>query len=220
VAGVDASGRVTKHVNCQISGAVPKKGGVAFDYLANSLPFPVDTVSRLWENPHKQSEAVGVMPFYSAFNREILKVGGLRSGQYEVRMDGKTIGTWSADSLDEGINLAAVSATPEYQQAVTVMLLNEDRMALESRLRAYYWLQFDYFRDLHRMYKDEQVDLDSVNSAASKRWDVASKRDNYRAARYPEIRKAWQRQMDFIVDEIYTLNQPRTHRVEVVPLGQ
>lgn len=105
--------------------------------------------------------------------------------------------------------------TPEYEQAMQVLLLNEDRMALESKLRAYYWLQFDYLRDLGLKFKDNQAAMDSVNTAASKNWAVASKRDNYRAARYPAVRASWQKQIDLLVNEIYMLNQPKTHRIEV-----
>jgi lysophospholipase L1-like esterase len=215
--GIDAAGKLTKSVNCRISGISASASGLHFDYLASSLPFPVDTVPRLWENPHRQSEALDVLPFYTEFNREILQVTGLKDGAYEVRMDGRPIGRWTGAQLAEGINLAAQTNTPEYEQAMSVLLLNEDRMALESKIRAYYWLQFDYFRDLKMMYRDDAAAMDSVNAASAKRWDVASKRDNYRAARYPAVREAWQQEMNTLVDEIYRINQPKTHRVEIIP---
>ena len=50
--GIDAT---TKQVvtadNCKVSNVAASDGGISFEYLANSLPFPSDTVSRLWENP-------------------------------------------------------------------------------------------------------------------------------------------------------------------------
>lgn len=104
----------------------------------------------------------------------------------------------------------------EYDQAVTVLALNEERMTIEAKVRQYYWLQFDYFRALHMKFQDDRAAMDSVESASVKRWDVASKRDNYRMARFPAVRASWQRQMNDIVNEIYTIDQPKTHKVEIV----
>jgi len=57
--------------------------------------------------------------------------------------------------------------------------------------------------------------MDSVNAKAGKDWAVASKRDNYRMARYPAVRKGWQKEMDVLVDEIYTVNKPTEHIIEI-----
>jgi hypothetical protein len=189
--------------------------GVRFDYLASSLPFPVDTVPRLWGNPHRQSEAIGLIPFYNSFNREILRVTGLNTGTYELTIDNRPIAQYTAAELGQGINLAKLTNTPEYEQAMSVLQLNEERMALESKLRAYYWLQFDYLRDIGLKFKDSEAAMDSVNGASTKNWAVASKRDNYRAARYPTVRAAWQKEMDLLVNEIYAVNQPKMHRVDI-----
>lgn len=212
---IDAkSGKLGRSENCQITN-VRTQGNLRFDYLANSLPFPVDTVARLWGNPRPQSQALGVMPFYTEFNRELMKVTGLSDGQYELTIDNKPVATFTASALSEGINLAKLHNTPEYEQAMSVLTLNEERMALESKVRAYYWLQFDYLRGIGMKFKDNLVAMDSVNAASAKRWDVASKRDNYRAARYPAVRAAWKKGMDLLVDEIYAINQPKIHHVEL-----
>ena len=208
--------------NCQITNLASVSGhaGIRFDYLANSLPYPVDTVPRLWDNPQRQSDAIRLIPFYTSFNQEMLRVGNLGTGKYELTIDGKVIGRWSDTDLGRGINLATMTNTPEHEQAMAVLQLNEDRMALESKLRAYYWLQFDYLRDLGLKFKDDQAAMDSVNIAATKNWAVASKRDNYRAARYPTVRAAWQKQIDLLVNEIYTVNQPKTHHVEIKKISE
>jgi lysophospholipase L1-like esterase len=205
-----------REANCRITNLTASATtGIRFDYLANSLPFPVDTVARLWGNPHRQSEAIGLIPFYNSFNREILRVTGLNTGNYELTIDNRPIAQYTAADLGQGINLAKLTNTPEYEQAMSVLQLNEDRMALESKLRAYYWLQFDYLRDLGLKFKDSEAAMDSVNTASSKNWAVASKRDNYRAARYPAVRAAWQKEMDLLINEIYSINQPHTHLVEI-----
>jgi hypothetical protein len=170
----------------------------------------------MWENPQRQADALKVIPFNEDMNREILTVHGLSNGNYSVTMDGKPIGKWSGEQLGAGINLALLTSTPEYDQAMTVLLLNEERMALESKLRAYYWLQFNYLKDIGLQFNDNKTAMDSVASRATRDWAVASKRDNYRAARYAAVRASWQRQIDALVNEIYTLNQPKKHTIRIV----
>jgi lysophospholipase L1-like esterase len=194
--------------------------GLRFDYLASSLPFPVDTVPRLWGNPHRQSEAIGLIPFYSSFNRETLCITNLAQGTYQLTIDDRPIAQYTAADLDRGINLAKLTNTPEYEQAMSVLQLNEERMAFESKSRAYYWLQFDYLRDLGLKFKDSEAAMDSVNAASSKNWAVATKRDNYRAARYPAVRAAWQKEMDLLINEIYAMNQPKTHLIEIKKISE
>jgi len=212
---VDAkSGKLEHEGNCHITN-IDASNGLRFDYLANSLPFPVDTVPRLWGNPHRQSEALPVMPFYTEFDRELLRVTGLNSGDYELSIDGRPIAQFAAEELGEGINLAKLPNTPEYEQAMAVLQLNEERMGLESKLRQYAWLQYDYLRGIGRKFNDDLVTMDSVNAKAAKDWAVNSKRDSYRAGRYPAVRAAWEKESKMLVDDIYTINQPKTHRIEI-----
>lgn len=217
---IDAkSGKLDRAVNCHITN-INAAGGLRFDYLANSLPFPVDTVPRLWGNPHRQSEALQVMPFYSEFDREMLRVDGLSGGDYELSIDGRPIAQFTAEELAEGVNLAKLPNTPEYEQAMSVLQLNEERMGLESKLRQYSWLQYDYLRGIGRKFNDDLVTMDSVNIKAAKDWAVNSKRDTYRAARYPAVRAAWQKEMNLLVDDIYTINQPKTHRIDIKKIAR
>ncbi|HEV2478542.1 MAG TPA: SGNH/GDSL hydrolase family protein [Puia sp.] len=210
------SGKLDRAENCKITGldATDTKS-VHFDYLASSLPLPVDTVPRLWGNPHRQSEALPVMPFYTEFDREMLRVSNLTSGNYELTIDGREIAQFTANELGEGVNLAKLPNTPEYEQAMSVLQLNEERMGLESKLRQYYWLQYDYLRGIGRKFNDDLATMDSVNTRAAKDWAVNSKRDSYRAGRYPAVRAAWRKEMKMLVDDIYTINQPKTHRIEI-----
>jgi lysophospholipase L1-like esterase len=207
--------KIQRAENCQLSALLVTPNSIQVDYLAHSLPFPQDTVSRMWENPQRQADALKVIPFTEEMNREMLTVHGLASGDYTVTIDGKPIGTWSGEQLGAGINLALVNTTPQYDQAMTVLLLNEERMALESKLRAYYWLQFNYLKEIGMQFNDNKVAMDSVASRATRDWAVASKRDNYRAARYAAVRASWQRQIDALVNEMYTLNQPKKHTIRI-----
>lgn len=214
---IDAAGKkVQRSENCQLSALSVAHDDIRVDYLAASLPFPQDTIPRLFGNPQRQADALGVIPFNEEMNREMLTVHGLGAGNYWVTIDGELVGTWTGAQLSAGINLALLKNTPEYEQAMSVLWLNEERMALESKLRAYYWLQFEFFRGEGLQFADNARAMDSLNATAPKNWFVGSKKDNYRAARYAAVRQAWQKEMDLLVDEIYRVNQPRKHTIRIV----
>jgi len=224
---IDAkAGKTETSENCQISALSVSTGGahsaapgeLQFDYLANSLPYPQDSVPRLFENPHRQTEALKVIPFNEEMNKERLTVRGLGAGNYALTIDGRPIGQWTGAQLATGIDLATLTNTPEYDQAMSVLWLNEERMALESKLRAYYWLQYECFPEIGLQYADNDAASDSVNRIATKNWAVASKKDNYRAARYAVVREGWQKEMDALIAEIYTANQPRKHTIRIKAL--
>jgi lysophospholipase L1-like esterase len=213
---INASTRtIQKTVNCQLSGLSVTSVNIQFDYLANSLPFPQDTISRMWENPQRQADALKVIPFTEEMNREMLTVGGLNKGNYTVTIDEKPIGTWTSEQLKAGINMALLN-TPQIEQAMSVLWLNEERMALESKLRQYYWLQFNYLKDIGLQFNDNKAAMDSVASRSTRDWFVGSKKDNYRASRYAAVRAAWQKEMDVLTDEIYRINQPKKHTIRIV----
>ena len=214
---IDAAGRkIRRSENCQLSALSVTPAEVRVDYLASSLPFPQDTIARLWGNPQRQAEALDVIPFNEEMNREMLTVQGLGSGDYSVTIDGEPVGRWTGAQLSAGINMALLKNTPQYEQAMAILWLNEERMALESKIRAYYWLQFEYFKDLGLQFKDNATAMDSLNVTAPRNWFVGSKKDNYRAARYAAVREGWQKEMDVLVNEIYRINQPRKHTIRVV----
>ena len=213
---IDAtSGKTERSDNCRISAFSAAPGDLQFDYPAASLPFPQDSIPRLWGNPYRQTEALDVIPFNEEMNREMVTVKGLGEGDFSLTMDGQPIGRWTGAQLGKGINLATVKNTPEYEQAMSVLWLNEERMGLEAKLRAYYWLQFDYFRDIGLLYADNAAATDSVNRTSEKNWFVASKKDNYRAARYAVVREGWQKEMDVLIEEIYKVNRPRKHTIRI-----
>jgi len=207
--------KVQRQANCQLTNLSIAPGKIQLDYLAGSLPFPQDTVARMWGNPQRQADALKVIPFNEEMNREMVTVLGLPGGNYAVSIDGKLIGKWTGEQLAAGINLALLTNTPQYDQAMTVLWLNEERMALESKMRSYYWLQFNYLKEIGMQFNDNSVAMDSVLSRSARDWAVASKRDNYRAARYATVRASWQRQMDGLVNEIYTINQPNKHTIRI-----
>ncbi len=217
--GVNAQSKaVSKSVNCHVTNVVSNADSVSFNYLANSLPYPLDTIPRGWGNKKKQADALNVIPFTSEFNQEILSVKGLNGDSYKVLIDGEQIGNWSARQLADGVNMATITTTPQYQQAIQVRELNEERWDIERRIRMYVWMQYDFLKGKGLLHQDSNAAMDSVKKYALKDIFVNGNKDNYTRARYKSLRDAWQKEMDVLINQIYAINKPQKHRISVIPM--
>ena len=215
--GINATDKkLSKCVNCSISNMLATAKSVSFDYLAKSLPYPLDTIPRGWGNNKKQSDALKVVPFNNDFNKELLTVKGLANGRYDMLIDGERMGSWLASEYAKGINLAEITITPQYQQAIEIRELNEERWDIERRLRNYMWMEYDFLKDKGLLYKDNNAAMDSVKKYAVKDIFVNGNKDNYSRARYKSLRDAWQMEMDILTNQIYAINKPKTHRILIV----
>ena len=103
--------QAVKAEGCTISNIKKIGKDISFDYLAEALPYPLDTIARGWGSKKSQAEVIKEVPFMEEMNTELLKVTGLK-GQYKLLIDNQEIGTWDAADLAKGINLAAESKTP------------------------------------------------------------------------------------------------------------
>lgn len=209
--------KVETAANCKITGLKKKEDGVEFNYLAKALPYPIDTVARGWESKKSQGDGLKLVPFTKEFNQETLQVKQLKSGLYELMMDGQPVAKVTAADLQAGINLAEMTKTPQYHQATKIMLLNEERLETERRLRDYAWMEFSFLNGKGLLFADNQAAVDTIRA----HWQDPFVRGNfgvYEKAQYPEIRQNWQSQMDAIVKTIYTINQPVSHKVEIIKI--
>lgn len=208
--------RVVKEANCKITNVSGSADRLEFNYLANSLPYPVDTVSRGWGNHKTQAGGLNFVPFEKEFNQEMLTVTGLKSGNYNLLIDDEKMGSFSAAQLQKGINLAEITITPQYQQAIQIRELNEERWDIERRFRDYMYIEYDFLRGKNMLFKDDNAAMDSVKKASVKDAFIRGNMDNYTRARFAGVRNAWQKEMDVLVDEMYTVNKPKTHRITIV----
>ena len=104
---------------------------VTFTHRAGSLPWVVPESA--WEGTKKWDAEPGARIGYEMtkaghrLSNERLKIAGLAAGQYEIRIDGESIGEFSHLSLGAKIELQANDKTPQYQQALAVAELNRQR---------------------------------------------------------------------------------------------
>ncbi|WP_077155199.1 SGNH/GDSL hydrolase family protein [Bacteroides bouchesdurhonensis] len=201
-----------KSENCTISNIKKIGKDISFDYLAESLPYPLDTIARGWGSKKSQADVVKVVPFMEEMNSEILKVTGLK-GQYRLLIDDEEIGIWNAADLEKGINLAAESKTPQYQQALAIMHLNEYRWELERTFREYAWCQFGFFQQQGLLFANNRKAIEVMDENVDKNMWLKGRRDMYSKMIYESVRDARQQEMDVLVSKIYEINKPITRKV-------
>ena len=219
VAGIDIDAsrkKVLEEDNCEISNISKSKGKLSFDYLAKSLPYPCDSISEHgWGNIHSQRDALKMIPFMEEFNQEILKVRGLPDGTYRLVIDGQPVAEFQASEFEGGINMAALTNTPQYRQASAVMYLNEERFENDKRLREYVWMEYNMFRGTDQLFKDDWKSLEMVEKAAKKDPFVGYSSYWYRKSSIPEVRETWEKMSSSLVERIYTINKPLTRRISL-----
>ncbi|GAB2686309.1 SGNH/GDSL hydrolase family protein [Mucilaginibacter koreensis] len=214
---INAGTKAVQTENCTVSNLKVGSSDLSFDYLAKALPYPTDTVRQgNGRQARSQADAMKLIPFVKEFNQEDLKLSGLKASQnYELRIDGISIGKWNGNQFQQGINLALYASTPQYQQALAVMHLNEERWQLERRLREYYWLHYSILKPKGLLYNDQEPTADSLEKYAKKDFFVAVTLPTYRKARFKSVRDAWQKEIALLTNELYRINQPQPHHFTV-----
>jgi hypothetical protein len=157
--------------------------------------------------------------FTDTYNQETLRVIGLeKSRLYKLNIDNISIGRWTGKDIENGINLATITATPQYQQALAVMQLNEERWAIERRLREYYWIHYSILKPKGMLFNDSEATMDSLQKYAKKDFFVAATVPGYQKSRFKSVRDAWQKEMELLIKQIYAINKPITHHFELEPV--
>jgi len=212
------NGKVEKQNNCKLTGVYISNSNLQFNYFANSLPYPIDTIPSGFGRPQRaQSQALTLIKFTDDYNQELLQVKGLKkTDNYTLKIDNKIIGQWDGSAFEKGINLALLAATPQYQQALAIMHLNEERWEIERRLREYYWIEYSILKPKGMLFNDSEATMDSLQNYAKKDFFVAATIPTYQKARFKSVRDAWQKEMDLLTDQIYLINKPVEHHLEII----
>lgn len=212
-----ASDKINKSSNCTISNVKNNAGTLSFNYLAKSLPYPIDTVARSGGS-QTQADALKVVPFMKDFNQEMLTITGLKGGtQYRLVIDSTIIGTWPSEAFASGINLASYPNTPQYQQATALMYLNEDRWEIEKKTRDLAYVEYSVLQPKGLLHQYNLATMDTLRLMSDKNefFMRGSNFDAYARGRYKSMRDAWQKQMDVLTDEIYATNKPVVHKISI-----
>ena len=204
------------HKNCKISKLKKNGTDLTFDYLAYALPYPLDSISRSgWGNKRSQRDAMRLVPFMEEFNQERFQVTNLEKGMYRLTIDNQFIDNLSSEKLANGVNLADYPNTPQYQQAAKIMYLNEERFEVEKRFREYLWTEYSFLKKEGLLFADDQKAIDRLKEYLPKDGFLRMSYDWSIKAMNPEIREVWSNYMKTIVETIYKINKPVTHKVRL-----
>ena len=207
---------VITHKNCKISKLKKNGADLTFDYLAYALPYPLDSISRSgWGNKRSQRDAMQLVPFMEEFNQERFQVTNLEKGMYRLTIDNQFIDNLSSEKLANGVNLADYPNTPQYQQAAKIMYLNEERFEVEKRFREYLWTEYSFLKKEGLLFADDQKAIDKLKEYLPKDGFLRMRYDWYIKAMNPEIREVWSNYMKNLVETIYKINKPVTHKVRL-----
>ncbi|MFC6100488.1 SGNH/GDSL hydrolase family protein [Olivibacter domesticus] len=210
--------KLVKALNAKITHIQDDGKGFSFRYLAKSLPYPIDTLPRVWQNAQIQRDALNLIPFTKEFNQEVMAVDGLDAGNYALKIDEKFIHTYSADELAKGINLAEMTQTPQYQQSLRIMELNRKHRELEGKFRNYYWVNYNFLKEKGLLLNDSEVARDTIMNHQEDNGWLKAKTADYEQIRVSSSRKQLEQEMQALRDEIYRVNKPMEHRITLTLL--
>lgn len=206
--------KVVKAENCEITNVKKAGANLSFNYLAKSLPLPLDTIARGWGQKRAAVLATKCAPIMEDLNSEILKVTGLK-GNYDLVIDDEVICTLTGAQLAEGVNLAEYTNTPQYQQALAIMEMNEMRWSIERDFRDYAWCQHGFFQQQGLLEANNRTAINVWRENLPKNLWLNAKRDLYSRMMHKPVRDAMNAEMKALVDEIYRVNKPIDRRVEL-----
>ena len=126
-AALNARGKVVEFNQCQITKLKKEKTGLSFNRLDSCLPLPI---------PDDARSALVIYPSIADLSQWTLKVLNLKSGNYEIRMDGKAVVQTSSDQLALGFNLGTLDKGPVADQCRQILKLVADKENLVGQWRA------------------------------------------------------------------------------------
>lgn len=130
-----AGGRAVASTNAVVSEIARTGDSLSFTLAARALPFPIAP---------EALDAARELGVEESLNRETLRVTGLGSGTWELRIDGDVVGAWSAEEFAKGVRLGFNPKTPQYRQAQEVFRRRAELTAEESTLRNHHSARWSY----------------------------------------------------------------------------
>ncbi|MCE5238756.1 SGNH/GDSL hydrolase family protein [bacterium] len=208
VSKVSVDGPKVTADNATVTNLKQTPEGVSFDCLAKALPWPIEASAHA---------ALALVPLEADLDQEKL-MATLPAGEYRLLIEGQEVGRYDAAALAAGINLARNDKTPQYQQAWKLWQANEQRSALEVRIRTY--AQIRTILVAGKVNEDDEAAVDACFASflervgESMRPYFSGQIKVYKATR-PELASI-RAQIDTLQQSLWQLNQPQTLHYELV----
>ncbi len=151
---LDAAATAVKSAtNTTVTDLKSEGGKLSWKASESSLPLPLDRKTYPFDS------AFGDIPFQEEFNRQTLKVSGLKGGEYSLEINGREVGKFTSEKLSEGIDLGLFTTTPQYATALEIRkkLFQKQKLEIIKRDINSYRLNIEgYFRQDVK-HKDEAI---------------------------------------------------------------
>ena len=149
-----AEGKLAESQNASVTN-LKNDGALSWDEVENSLPMALDLKDRLLRLALDSSD------FVEAMDREDVKVTGLKPGRYALKIDGAGVGTYEAEDLGKGVNLATAD-TPMLRQAMDVHALT----LAHNNVHYFRWrtVQVPMLKDTYASKDSVMADLDRLEN--------------------------------------------------------
>lgn len=199
--------KVSETINCEVKIKSSKKNKIEFECIENALPFPVRKAA---------IPALSLVPFVEDLNQEVLQVGDLESGNYDLLIDQIHVGSYTSFQLEKGINLAGDTLTPQYRQSLRVMDLCNEYRTIGSNLRNIAYIEFKNLDE----YKGKITDFEALKAFLNEKMEKTANawiRSNFEQYQVNKPKQAYyEAQLEEIRNKIYQTNIPASHTFELI----
>jgi len=196
---------VVSETNGQTSAKATNGTVTNFNSDSSKISFTLTAGALPWVLPPDAAEGVKLTNAGHRFSAERLIIHSLKSGKYDLKIDGQSVGTYTADQLEAGIELEGNEKTPQYQQALQVALLNKKRNDEAYRL----------IRDQYGTLKGKRRDLQKAIDANDPQLDAKKAEfDQWYSAMRTKVSELTAKAKSY-EDQIYSVNQPKPHQYEI-----
>lgn len=186
-----------------------------FEVSGNSLPFPRSIVP---------PQVLQLEPAMAKSNRHVLKITGLKKGNYLLKIDGVEMGSFTTRNFADGVDVGIVTKSPQVRQAEELAaLVRKWNGIFRKKLR--YSVMMEYGELATHLADDDVGSARQLVAAKLERIKDAETRarQEKRFAEYLEY-KARQteiaREAEALYAEILEKAKPRRHVFEIVKSGR
>ena len=121
---IDASGKKTTTIDCDIDDLKITSDGISFRRTDRAIPMPV------------VPDWLPILPYVNRLNDLNyygLKVTGLIAGKYALSIDDKRVGEFTSEELGQGVNLGNLTSGPLFEQGQEVLKMIDAKNNLVHR---------------------------------------------------------------------------------------
>lgn len=183
----------------KLSAATIDGDRIRFQFAAESLPWVVPTSAELGDRLTNAGHQ---------FSVERLIVLNLKPGKYTLKIDGQEVGDFQHANLARGIELQRNVKTPQYQQALKVATINQERNDVAIRPLRNQWLATRELRNVRNALVAKLGDATLTERKA--KLEATHVDSNKKIEELMAKAKEYE-------DRIYAENQPKSHLYELAP---